>query len=233
MSKDKAEYRHIYTQRNPMYEQGLVELSLRACLKNNNAEIREGQNTHFEVETIPKWYTKLRKVPITDFGDLNHKEATIYNTDSLKSARGRVMKRVFDMSDHYQPLYAEKEVSMIMHTLTTANDVYIRKGQTMRKAMDSIKYRYSSIGMPIRGYVWVSEVSEDFHWHYHLLVASERFEIKGQKMPKELKLDDVWGAHTKVEFIRKNLRSYLSGYFSKSNWRVRGQRRVGQSKKWK
>jgi len=233
MSKDKAEFRHIYTQRNPMYEHGLVNVGFRSCLLKDNAEINSTEKAHFQVETEPKYVSSFRKTPINDFGDLNHKESTIYTSNSHKATNGRVVNKLWQFADHYQPLYKEREVSLAMVTLTTANDVYALKGMTMRKMMDNVKYRYESISHPIRGYIWVSEVSETYHWHYHLLLAFDRMNIRGKGIPNELKFDDVWGARTEFEFVKRSVRAYLSKYMTKNQLKISGMRRYGASKTWK
>ncbi|NDF99355.1 MAG: hypothetical protein EB101_10640 [Chitinophagia bacterium] len=77
------------------------------------------------------------------------------------------------------------------------------------------------------GYVWTAEVSEKLMFHYHICVAVNRLELKGKKLPDWLKLDDVWGRRTGVEFVKRNVRHYMAKYFAKHNARVVGMRSYG------
>jgi len=233
MSKYKADYTHLYTGLNNEYEQGLVDLGLRRSLLNNNSEIDSLSKPVFTAELQPKYVTSMREIPYNDWGELDHKKAKIYLTDSHKQAGGRTIKKLFDFCNYYQPLYKTKEVSCILHTLTTANDVFQMKGMTMSKMMDTIKYRYETINRPIRGYFWVSEVSKDLHWHYHLVTAIDRLNIRGKGIPSALKFEDVWGARTGTEFVKRSIRTYLSNYMAKDNCKIIGQRKYSSSQQFK
>jgi plasmid rolling circle replication initiator protein Rep len=105
----------------------------------------------------------------------------------------------------------------------------------MRRMLDNVKYRYEKINRPIRGYVWALELKENegmqsgYHIHYHLVVAVDRFNI--QRIPNELKFEDLWGQRTGIEFIKKSVRSYLSKYLYKSDAKILGRRSYAISRK--
>lgn len=218
-------------QPNPDYQSGLVRLSevrppkivhpdtdpLRACLKHHNAEIFRGDVL---IKTAPKWATQLNCTGYDpETGEMID---VVYSTDDLRASNNRKIKALNQFCDVYQPLYKSHDVSLLLHTFTQADYAYL----PMRRMLDTIKYRYRLLEREIRGYVWVLEISKPehdkigFHPHYHLVIACDRINVKGKGIPDELKLDDVWGQQTNVEFVKKNIRSYLGSYMGKNNWRM-------------
>jgi len=228
MYESNTFYSYHSRTKNPDYAQGLVKLPtrLRACLLHHNSEIQDRY-----IQTLPKYHTHLEKRQLNEqTGELELLD-NLYTTSDLKSTVGRKIKRISEWSDYYEPKYQKKEVSMLMHTFTVANEA----NMSMSEMMDNVKYRYKSIGYPIRSYMWVSEVSEDYHWHYHLVVAIDRMNIKGKGIPKELKFDSIWGAHTNVTFVRKSVRYYLAQYMAKCKSKIIGVRgcQTSQKKNWR
>jgi hypothetical protein len=81
-------------------------------------------------------------------------------------------------------------------------------------------------------YLWILEVSENLHAHYHLVICVPR--MRFNKLPKFLKLESYWGQRTECDFVKKNIRHYLSKYFTKDKGNARiegGLRHYGIMKK--
>jgi predicted SprT family Zn-dependent metalloprotease len=111
----------------------------------------------------------------------------------------------------------------MFYTLTLANETDV----TIPKLMNAFKMRLKRNGIKLRGYVWVLEISENLHVHYHLLVATDRIKIKGKKMPEFLKINDLWKRRTQVKFAQKHVRGYLAKYFVKCSNRILHKRSYG------
>jgi hypothetical protein len=100
---------------------------------------------------------------------------------------------------------------------------------------------YKRLGINVRAHIWTAEVGtekyditnnpEDLHWHYHMCVATDRVNLKGAKFPELLKFDNIWGQYTDIDFVKKNIRHYMSKYFAKCSYRVIGSRSYGCSRK--
>ena len=203
-------------------------VSLRSCLRYNNAEI-EGfidhmcevathEGSEVFISTIPKYQHMLTREDLDEeTGEITY---TGYQTDDFKTARHRKIKTITKFCDFYEPLYRSRKVSLLFHTFTRMN--YAKND--MRRMLDSIKYRYEALNRPIRGFLWALEIKENkkmeggYHIHYHLIVAVDRFQV--QRMPKELMFEDLWGQRTDVEFIKKSVRGYLSKYLYKSEGKL-------------
>lgn len=194
--------------------------ALRSCLIYNNAEKKTPKE--YVISRVPKWLTTLTFEDANEDGELIISK---YETDDLKGSKNRKIKAVNKFCDFYEPKFKSKEVSILFHTFTRLN--YAKSD--MRRMMDNIKYRYESINRPIRGYIWVLEVSEFNHIHYHLLIACNRLNVR--KMPQALKFNDLWGQRTGVEFIKKSARAYLTKYLSKSDAKILSQRNYSCSRK--
>jgi len=216
---------------NPAYKDGLITLPLRSCHIRNNATSGYGEET-YQIKTQPKYTTYLSYDEIdAETGEL----VTFGNylqTDELKRANSRKIGRLDDFCDYYQPKYQSREISLMFHTFTRFNHANC----TFRDMMHYMKYHYKEIGKPIRGFVWTLEVAigEDgsVHPHYHAGVAIDRMNISGSGMPGHLKLEQAWGQRTGIEFAQKNIKYYMSKYFSKHNARVMKMRSYGSSRKF-
>lgn len=212
-------YRFKSRRKNPDWDLSKL-IPLRPCHIHNKAEISEDD---VYVSKTPKWLTVLEKESIDlGTGEIVYSD---YETDDFKAARNRKIKTVEKFCDYYEPLYHRREVSLLFHTFTRIN--YAK--QDMRSMLDNVKYRYRSLGREIRGYIWVLEVSEYGHVHYHLIVAVDRVRFK--RIPKALKFEDLWGQRTGVEFIRKSIKSYLTKYLYKSDTRLLRKRSYAISRK--
>ena len=220
-----SKYRFLSTEKNPNFLPGIA-VPLRSCQEHHNAckNITTGIEVYEHlfgfIETTPKWLTVLMRP-----------DDHLYHTDSLKSRMNRQTKAVKRFTDFYEPLYRRRQVSVLFFTFTRLN--YADKD--MRSMLNCVKSRLKSLKWPLRGYLWVLEVKANenmdggFHLHYHLVIAIDRIRI--QKIPKELKLEDLWGQRTGVEFIKKSVRGYLSGYMMKSAGKLNNHRAYQISRK--
>jgi hypothetical protein len=202
---------------NSEYEDGIRRVPLRSCLLHNNGAVFE-----WFIKTKPKWLTNLLQ---TDF-DANTGEIlsqSVYSTDDLTAGNNRKIKAVNKFCERFKPLYSERKVSMLFYTLTLANQAKTN----IRDCLKAFRKRLIRKGIKIHGYVWVLEISDTLHVHYHAMVVIDRINIKGQQMPEFLKLDDLWGANTQVQFVQKNIQAYLAKYFVKNKNRIIGKRQYG------
>jgi hypothetical protein len=216
-----SKFKYQSTRLNPDWSLDKL-VSLRTCLRYNNSEI-EGfidhmceaatyEGSEVFISTIPKYQHMLtREDTDTDTGEITY---TGYQTDDFKTARHRKIKTITKFCDFYEPLYRARKVSLLFHTFTRIN--YAKKD--MSRMLDNVKTRYIALKRPIRGFLWALEISENFHIHYHLVVAVDRFQV--QRMPASLKFEDLWGQRTGVEFIKKSIRAYLSKYLYKSEGKL-------------
>lgn len=228
---EEQSYNKLFTFRNsiinPEYCDGLRAVPLRPCLINNNSEYSE--ESHLRIQTEPKWLTTLNVHDVdVATGEIIHNVDT-YETNSLRQATGRKIKKVDAFCDAYQDLYRKKDVSLLFHTFTRYNYSNFA-GLGFAPMLDNVKYHYRQIERPLRGYIWVLECSEDLHVHYHLAVAIDRLNVT--QIPSYLKFEGAWGQITGVEFVKRNVRHYLSKYISKQNAKVEGLRSYGSSLKF-
>lgn len=203
---------------NPEYDKGLKSVPLRSCLLHHNGAVfRE-----WIVKTKAKWQTDLLQ---TDF-DRNTGEIlgqSVYRTDDLTSGNNRKIKAVNRFCDHFKEPYRKRQVSLFFITLTAANQSKL----TVRDCFKAFKKRLKRRGIKLHGYVWILEISDNLHVHYHALVATDRINFKGQSLPDFLKLNDLWGARCQIECVRKSVRYYLATYFTKNKSRILGKRQYG------
>jgi hypothetical protein len=210
---------HLRTYRNPDFEDGLKIVPLRSCLLHNNVDAK-----NWVIKTLPKWNVDLLESHLDrDTGEIVSQG--VYTTNDLKSGNYRKIRAVNRFCDAYQELYKRRKVSIFFYTLTIANQAKTN----IRTLFDSFKARLKRNGIKLNGYVWVLEISEDLHVHYHALVCVDRINLKGKSIPEFLKINDLWGARTQIEFARKHVRSYLSKYFVKKSSRILGKRTYGIS----
>lgn len=206
----KKGYTFLKRYRNEKYDQGIKALPLRTCLKHHNSD----RFSTLKVKTQPKWNTDLLLSDIdTQTGEITN--TSIYTTNEFKQSNSRKIRAIASFCNHFQPLYKQRKVSMLFYTLTIAEH-----GAPIADVMNAFKKRCIRNGKPILGYVWISEVSEALHWHYHIAIAIDRINVKGQNLPEYLKLDNLWHVGTAVEFVRKNIKHYMSKYFAKNHYRM-------------
>ena len=218
----------LNTHKNPEYETGLKSLPFESCLIHNKGNKKTAENGELLVQTKPKYITELLREKYDKVQD-NWSGMEVLETNSFKSANWRKIKALNRFCDKYQPLYQEKKVTLYFLTFTRMN-----KARVTFKTMSRIVSKYfERIGFPIRAFVWTLEVSENLHAHYHLCVCVDRMELKGGKIPKQMKFNKIWGQRTEIDFVKKNVKFYLSKYFAKNNSRIEGYRSYGISKKLK
>lgn len=208
---EKQYNRFDYLRRYPNkdYETGLKDLPLRSCLKHHNSD----RFSALKVKTSPKRFTDLLHTKIdTDTGEII---TSVYTTNEFKQANGRKIKAINSFVDYFEPLYKRRKISMLFYTLTLAE-----YGKPIADVIDALKLRCKRNGKPILGYVWISEVSEDLHWHYHIAIAVDRINVKDKSLPDYLKIDNLWPSRTGVEFVRNSIRHYMSKYFAKNPFKI-------------
>jgi hypothetical protein len=202
---------------NPEYNDGLKTVPLRTCLLHHKADV-----STWLIKTKPKWFTDLLQ---TNF-DRNTGEIlsqSVYRTDCLTQGNNRKIKAVNRFCKHFEPMYLKRQVSMFFYTFTIANQASV----TIKQCFDAFQKRLKRRDIKLQGYVWILEVSDNLHVHYHALVATDRINCRGGPLPEYLKMDNVWGAKCQVQFIRKSVRYYLATYFTKNKNRIVGKRQYG------
>lgn len=203
---------------NPEYQSGLKTVPLRPCLLHHKG----AANSCWIVKTKPKWNTDLLQ---TDF-DRNTGEIlaqSVYRTDCLTQGNNRKIKAVNRFCDHFTDKYRKRQISLFFYTFTIANQARI----PIRDCFKAFQKRLIRQGINLHGYVWILEVSDNLHVHYHALVATDRINWKGKAFPKYLKLSSLWGARVKAEPVQKSLRYYLAKYFTKNKSRIVDKRQFG------
>lgn len=187
------------------------------------------QDNTFLLQTIPKWTTHL-KGTITDTETGEHIPDAFCSITDLESATKRKRKAIKKYSDFYEPLYQSKKVSCMFITLTQANVAL--SNTNIRDAINLIRKRFERHNIQVLAHLWVSEISANGHWHYHIAITTTR--VRWKTIPKWAKFNDLWGRRTQIEFIRKSIASYLGKYIGKDNiGRMMGFRQYGMSRNLK
>jgi len=151
-------------------------------------------------------------------------ESGLYEITDLERAiksRLRSFNRFFSK---FHSLFKRREVSLLFITLTTPYEleqVLFDKGLAdeirakYRKCWLSYKKRFEREGVKILGYLKLVDVGwrgEKIHFHNVLAVPR----MKVDKIYDWLKPDSgVWPWHSRVEFVRKDVRKYLADYLRK------------------
>lgn len=229
VSLKKNYYRYLSRRRNPDYESGLIPLQskfistegsltdglpLRACLLHDKSAVFQ---SHFWVKKQPKWFTSLwHDAYDPDTGEVF--QSGVYLTNEMRASNGTKIKALNKFTGLFQPLYEQYKVSLWFMTLTVANHAK----NDISGVLAAFKKRLKRRGITMRGYLWTYEIGEatnKLHWHYHVIIATDRMNVRGG-IPDYMKLDDLWGAFTKIELVRKNVRYYMSKYMAKNYYRV-------------
>ncbi|MFN7823560.1 MAG: hypothetical protein ACK55Q_22845 [Dolichospermum sp.] len=206
LKKTDSVWEHIATTKNPDYESGLKPLSFESCLIHNKG------NRIVSVRTTPKYLTRLAEFG-TDSEGFPYIKQEI-ETNDLKAGNHRKIKAVDKWCLYWQPLYESKNVTLFFFTFTRANKARMTIGDLMR----ILKMNLKRNNIELLDYLWIQEISDRLHFHYHLTIAIPR--ISFSRIPKYLKMDSYWGQRTQVNTVQKNIRHYLSKYFGKSSWRI-------------
>ncbi len=225
-----------------MDKNGLTDESLRSCLICNNSDTKDTRQALqyvkqkrvmadkdaniFLLQKEYKWGISFSG-DILDLETGELLEDQDYQTTDLEQGVKRKRKAIRTFTEFYEPLYQEKKVSCMFFTLTQAN----QSNERLATTLDAIKKRFERHNLPILGHLWVSEVSKNGHWHYHLAIATKR--VYWKQIPKWAKVDDLWGRRTGIEFIRKSIGAYLGKYIGKDNiGRIVSFRSYGKSRKF-
>lgn len=209
--------------RNPEYRSGIEYRSFRSCLLHNK-DATKNEKSVCEIRHKPKFFTYLKKTPYdTITGEIL--DDLEYITDDLTSGNNRKIKALNRFVDTFKELYSRRKVSILFQTLTIADKVDI----TIKRFICSYKKRLSRNGHQVYGHFWVMEISDKGHIHYHLMIVTSRINCRGKSIPKYLKANDIWGARTQIEFVKRGLKYYLGKYFVKNKSRITGKRLYGQS----
>ena len=243
-------YTYLSRTKNPLIEEGLKPLEVtnpknplfESCLytiKSDNflapkppliAPKNDLFKQTFFIRTEPKWQTNLLEQEFDkDTGEVFPK--AVYQTNDFKVSNGKKIKKLDKFCDYYEPIRKKRKATLWFLTFTRAN--YSRL--SFKQMVNIVKKYYEREGFPIRGFIWTYEISENnYHWHYHLCLATDRINIKGKSMPTRLKFESLWGQRTEVDFVRKNIRFYMAKYFAKCNYRLNNRMRsYGCSKNFK
>ena len=238
---------HLYTYKNSAFGEAFL-----TCYIGNNASLIKAVNSRYLHEENGKYYlittnearykSWYKQFNIsTSTGEI---EAIIKETDSLIRQRGRIINTLKAFDRIYKPLYYQKKVSCLFGTLTNLPEAKI----TIRMFISNLKKAFKRSGINLLSYCWVNEVKYKpeakgkelpIHVHYHFVLAIERIEVTGGKLPVCLSasyLTSMYGRIASVTFIKGGdacLR-YCSKYISKTgdieNGITLGLRRYGASR---
>lgn len=238
---------HLYTYKNSSFGEAFL-----TCYIGNNASLIKSINSRYLHQENGKyylittnearyksWYKQFNINTIT--GEI---EAIIKESDTLIKQRGKIINTLKAFDRIYKPLYYRKKVSCFFGTLTDLPGANI----TIRMFISNLKKAFKRSGINLLSYVWVNEVKYKhgakgkelpIHVHYHFVLAIERIEVTGGKLPEALSasyLTSMYGRIASVTFIKGGdacLR-YCSKYISKNgdieNGITLGLRRYGASR---
>lgn len=238
---------HLYTYKNSLFgEAFLCSLLERNVLQKqaiNSRYLNVVNGETFCIATnearYKSWYKVLNVSTIT--GEI---EAIIKESDSLIRQRGKIINTLKTFDKAYKLLYRQRKVSCMFGTLTNVPNAKF----TIRIFLKHLKTVFKRKGINLLSYVWISEVKFNYyakdkqlpvHWHYHFVIAIERIEVTGGKLPECLSnsyLTELWGQRAEVKFIRGGnaCLNYCSKYISKNgtstNGVILGVRRSGASR---
>jgi hypothetical protein len=237
-----CEKQSLYTFRsnelNPEYYKGLITIPNKRLIRNNekseafeschirnNAEKNESSFSLI-IKTTNKWNTYLSRIDYNpETGEVD--DPVRYCTNELKRANARKIKALNKFCKRYQPMYKRKDVTLFFITLTSMDKARL----TIRELIDILKYRIKvGLDREILSYIWTLEVSKNIHCHYHLCIAVKRVDMKGKKFSDYVKLETVWGCRSQFDFVKKDIKRYLSKYFAKDQSRVLNHRSYGISR---
>jgi hypothetical protein len=102
-----------------------------------------------------------------------------FNTNDVKISRFKRNQILEGFYNRYNEVkYSWIEIGFDFKTTTRIGDVLLK-----------VKRNLNKINLNPLSYVWLVDKGETYgNMHFHLLIAVDRIEIKGQKLPKELKL---------------------------------------------
>lgn len=102
-----------------------------------------------------------------------------FDTNDVKISRYKRNKMLDEFYDRYNTSkYSWIEIGFDFKTTTRIRDIILK-----------VKRNLNKINLKPLAYVWLVDKGETYgNMHFHLIVVIDRIEIKGQKLPQELKL---------------------------------------------
>lgn len=102
-----------------------------------------------------------------------------FDTNDVKISRYKRNKMLDEFYDRYNTSkYSWIEIGFDFKTTTRIGDIILK-----------VKRNLNKINLKPLAYVWLIDKGETYgNMHFHLIVVIDRIEIKGQKLPQELKL---------------------------------------------
>lgn len=226
---------HLYTYKNKEFGEAflpcLLERNVLQKKAINSRYLHEENGQTFCIATnearYKSWYKVLNVSTIT--GEI---EAIIKESDSLIRQRGKIINTLNTFDKAYKLLYMRRKVSCMFGTLTNVPNAKF----TMRIFLKHLKTVFKRKGINLLSYVTISEVKFNYqakdkqlpvHWHYHFVIAIERIEVTGGKLPECLSnsyLTELWGQRAEIKFISggKACLNYCSKYISKNGTSTNG-----------
>lgn len=102
-----------------------------------------------------------------------------FDTDDVKIMKYKRNKILTDLYQEYkEEKYTWLEIGLDFKTSTRIGDVLLKLNRNLKK-----------INLKSIAYVWIVDKGETYgNMHFHLLVVVNKIELKGSKLPNELKL---------------------------------------------
>lgn len=222
-------YKHLFTYRNadflPALRNLFIDTNSAAFLPRKALIMQPNGRFSIPVSYAPKYLKFIEKHSV-DANTGEYIGSEVIETDSERGKRGKRINKLRKFDTIYLPLKRARKVSLLFITLTHASHSSI----SISAFFDALKKRAQRKGVHVYGYVWVSEVSDRLHWHYHAIVAVSR--LSG-KLPNWLHAETLWGERTRVQFVKGSATShYLSKYMGKASGVIQGVRSMGASIKF-
>jgi hypothetical protein len=119
------------------------------------------------------------RIPHYDKTFFNKITGEKFNTNEVKMMRYRRNQMLTDFYQEFkESKYTWLEIGLDFKTTTRVADVLLKLNRNLKK-----------INLKSLAYVWLVDKGEtNGNMHWHLLVCVDRIELKGNKLPKELKL---------------------------------------------
>jgi hypothetical protein len=119
------------------------------------------------------------RVPHYDKTFLNKKTGEIFITNEVKMMKHRRNQMLTNFYNDYKGTkYTWLEIGVDFKTTTRIADVLLKLNRNLKK-----------MNLKTLSYVWLIDKGTEYgNMHFHLLVSVDRIQIKGSKLPKELKL---------------------------------------------
>ena len=119
------------------------------------------------------------RIPRYDKTFFNKITGEKFNTNEVKMMRYRRNQMLTDFYQEFkESKYTWLEIGLDFKTTTRIADVLLKLNRNLKK-----------INLKSLAYVWLIDKGETYgNMHFHLLVCVDRIQLKGNKLPNELKL---------------------------------------------